>query len=72
VNRLQSYWLYSCLGHFKGAELPNLNTFREFRGYAEELKEKVKHMSSFIFSFYRFHFLSCVSSFVFVLFLTTR
>jgi predicted sulfurtransferase len=29
------------IGHFKGAELPNLKNFREFRGYAEDLKEKV-------------------------------
>lgn len=29
------------IGHFKGAELPQLNTFREFRGYAEDLKKKV-------------------------------
>jgi UPF0176 protein len=28
------------LGHFEGAELPRLNTFREFPAYAQELREK--------------------------------
>lgn len=28
------------VGHFEGAELPNLETFRDFRGYAKELGEK--------------------------------